>query len=49
VDLSEHGTAVFKNFLFNIAKLKGTFTPVSRHQAALDEIRTIVGDKEVPT
>jgi hypothetical protein len=23
---------IFKNFLFKIAKLRGSFTPVSRHQ-----------------
>lgn len=38
---------MFKNFLFGVAKLSGTYTPKSRHQHAIDEIRAAVGDKEI--
>ena len=47
VDLSLNGTAMVKNFLFKVAKLSGTYTPKSRHQAALDEIREAVGNKSI--
>lgn len=33
VDLSTDGIRMVKNFLFSVAKLSGTYTPKSRHQA----------------
>lgn len=47
VDLSVDGMAMFRNFLFEIAKLKGDFTMKSRQEEAIAEIRQVVGDKSV--
>lgn len=47
VDLSDKGSAMFENFLFGVAKLQGNYTPKSRHQHAIDEIKQAVGDKEI--
>jgi GMP synthase (glutamine-hydrolysing) len=47
VDLTTNGRAMIRNFLVNICDMKPSFTPQSRHQAALDEIRATVGEKEI--
>mmetsp|Transcript_80672 Transcript_80672/g.216215 ORF Transcript_80672/g.216215 Transcript_80672/m.216215 type:complete len:662 (-) Transcript_80672:2-1987(-) len=47
VDLSDNGVKIFSNFLFGIAGLEANFTGANRHQAALKEIRDVVGDKEI--
>ncbi|EKX49437.1 hypothetical protein GUITHDRAFT_157428 [Guillardia theta CCMP2712] len=47
VDLTENGVAIFKHFLFDIAKMSPDYTPESRHEAAIAEIRSIVGTKEI--
>jgi len=45
VDLSEDGVAMLKNFLINVAGFKGDFTPASREEEAIAEIREQVGDE----
>lgn len=47
VDLTTNGRKMIRNFLERICDIKPSFTPKSRHQAALDEIRATVGDKEI--
>mmetsp|Transcript_64039 Transcript_64039/g.103495 ORF Transcript_64039/g.103495 Transcript_64039/m.103495 type:complete len:669 (-) Transcript_64039:47-2053(-) len=47
VDLTENGRTMIKNFLQGICAIQPNFTPDSRHQAALAEIRATVGDKEI--
>jgi len=47
VDLTENGRLIIQNFLERISGIKPSFTPKSRHQAALDEIRATVGSKEI--
>jgi len=47
VDLTTNGRKIIENFLVKICDMKRSFTPQSRHQAALDEIRATVGDKEI--
>jgi GMP synthase (glutamine-hydrolysing) len=39
VDLTVNGKNIFKNFLYNIAGLKGTFTLQDREQVSVDYIR----------
>jgi GMP synthase (glutamine-hydrolysing) len=45
VDLTECGSALLRNFLFNIAGCTGTFTPVSRQELAMQYIRRSVDDR----
>lgn len=47
VDLTVEGNKMFENFLFEICKLKPNFTMVSRKVAAIEEIRSTVGDQKV--
>ena len=47
VDLTTNGRKMIKNFLEGICGIRPNFTPKSRHQAALEEIRETVGDKEI--
>lgn len=47
VDLTLNGKKILKNFLFDIAGLKGDFTMTSRQQQAIAYIRKIVGNKKV--
>ena len=47
VDLTEHGTAMLRNFLFNVAGLTGSFTLRSREAECLEHIRTTVGTHKV--
>ena len=46
VDLSEYGDTVFRTFLFRIAGLKPTFTPVSREKAAIAYIQKCLNQFE---
>lgn len=47
VDLTDHGKQMFRNFLFNVAGLHGTYTLVDREQISIDYIRNAVKDKKV--
>ena len=47
VNLSTNGKLMLKNFLYNIANLKGTFTMRSRESECIDYIRKTVGDHKV--
>jgi len=47
VDLTIEGTKMFSNFLFEVCKLKPSFTPSCRKEAAIKEIREAVGDAKV--
>ena len=47
VDLSVDGPAIFRNFLFKVCKLSGSFTMASREKTAIHYIRDTVGDKKV--
>ncbi len=47
VDLTVHGKKIFKNFLYGIAGLKGTYTVDNRQQQAIDYIKKAVGNKKV--
>lgn len=46
VDLSVDGRQMLRNFLFEVAGLKGDFTPASREETALAEIRAAVGTEQ---
>lgn len=47
VDLTEHGSRMLANFLFNIAKFAGNYTIESREEKAVEYIKKAVGDKKV--
>ena len=47
VTLSTNGNAMLKNFLYNIAGLKGTFTMRSRESECIEYIRKVVGNNKV--
>jgi len=47
VDLSLEGMAMLKNYLINVCGFKGDFTPASREEEAIKEIREQVGDNNV--
>eukprot|EP00756_Hemistasia_phaeocysticola_P007803 Hpha_TRINITY_DN14403_c0_g2::TRINITY_DN14403_c0_g2_i1::g.157775::m.157775/K01951/guaA, GMPS; GMP synthase (glutamine-hydrolysing) len=47
VDLSVNGAKVMQNFLFNVAGLKGTFTPESREVSCIRKIKEQVGPNMV--
>lgn len=47
VDLSEDGKTILKNFLYEVAKCKGTFSMKSREAACIQYIRETVGDHKV--
>eukprot|EP00928_Gymnodinium_smaydae_P011683 TRINITY_DN14285_c0_g1_i1.p1 TRINITY_DN14285_c0_g1~~TRINITY_DN14285_c0_g1_i1.p1 ORF type:complete len:689 (-),score=192.47 TRINITY_DN14285_c0_g1_i1:207-2273(-) len=47
VDLSENGTAMLRNFLFGVCKLRGSFTPQSREQQCIQQIREKVRESMV--
>ncbi|XP_013774803.1 GMP synthase [glutamine-hydrolyzing]-like [Limulus polyphemus] len=47
VNLTEKGKEIMKNFLYDIASLKGTFTLKSREIECIEFIRKTVGDKKV--
>jgi len=47
VDLTENGSSIFKNFLFNICKLTPTFTLDNRLNSMIDDIRSHVKTKKV--
>jgi len=47
VDLSEDGMKMLDNFLKKVAGFKGDFTPKSREEEAIKEIREQVGDNDV--
>lgn len=47
VDLTENGKKMFSNFLFEICKLQGDFTPEDREMLAIQEIQSTIGDKNV--
>ncbi|XP_043219698.1 GMP synthase [glutamine-hydrolyzing]-like isoform X2 [Amphibalanus amphitrite] len=47
VDLTEHGTAMLRNFLYNVAGVTGSFTLRSREVECLENIRTAVGSQKV--
>ncbi|XP_014681879.1 PREDICTED: GMP synthase [glutamine-hydrolyzing]-like [Priapulus caudatus] len=47
VDLSVNGLAMLRNFLFDIALCKATYTLQSREQSCIDEIRSVVGNNKV--
>jgi GMP synthase (glutamine-hydrolysing) len=47
VDLTDHGTDMLHNFLFNVARLEPSYTLEDRMQTAIDYIRTQVGDRQV--
>jgi GMP synthase (glutamine-hydrolysing) len=49
VDLTTCGTDIFRNFLYEICKFKGTYTMKSRKDTAIQEIKDTVGDKDVLT
>ncbi|KAL7534119.1 hypothetical protein ACHAWF_004736 [Thalassiosira exigua] len=46
-DLSQYGSNIISNFLFHVAGLEASFTLEDRHQAALQEIRDTVGNRDV--
>ncbi|KAJ9441657.1 GMP synthase [Diplonema papillatum] len=47
VDLSVNGKEMLQNFLFKICKLDGSFTPETREEFCINQIREQVGDKNV--
>lgn len=47
VDLTLEGTAMFRNFLYNICKFKGSFNLANREVGAIASIRDAVGDNNV--
>ena len=47
VDLSRDGVAMFRNFLYGVCGLSGSYSMESRQQAAIDYIQQSVGDKKV--
>ncbi len=47
VDLTDNGKQMMKNFLYEIAKFKGTFTMKSREQECIDYIKETVGNHKV--
>jgi GMP synthase (glutamine-hydrolysing) len=47
VDLTEHGQAIFSNFLFKIAKFEGSFTVENRADQAVTYLQKAIGDKNV--
>ncbi len=47
VELTEHGTAILRNFLYEACKVSGTFTLEDRLEQTVEEIRKTVGDREV--
>ncbi|CAF1162237.1 unnamed protein product [Adineta ricciae] len=47
VDLTDNGMQIFKNFLFDIAHCRGTFTMGSRIDEAFTSIRSFVKDQNV--
>lgn len=47
VDLSDNGLAMMKNFLYEVAKCKGTYTMKSREAACIKYIRETTGDHKV--
>mmetsp|Transcript_2378 Transcript_2378/g.3130 ORF Transcript_2378/g.3130 Transcript_2378/m.3130 type:complete len:665 (+) Transcript_2378:50-2044(+) len=47
VDLTLHGKKIFRNFLFHICNLSGTFKLEDREQASIKYLREKIGDKKV--
>lgn len=47
VDLTEHGNQIFKNFLFEVAGLKASYTMEDRRSEAVRYIREQAGEREV--
>jgi len=47
VDLTINGKKIFKNFLYDIVGLKGTYTVDNRQQQAIEYIKKTVGSKKV--
>lgn len=47
VDLSPDGVAMFKNFLFGICKLSGSYSMGCRQELAIKMIQETVGEKQV--
>ena len=47
VDLTENGRRIFSNFLFDIAKCKGSYTIKSREASCISYIQETVGDHKV--
>ena len=47
MDLSENGVEMIRNFLFEVAKCKGTYTLRSREAACIKHIRETTGDHKV--
>lgn len=47
VDLTINGKKIFKNFLYDIVGLKGTYTVDNRQQQAIEYIQKTVGNKKV--
>ena len=47
VDLTLNGKKIFKNFLYDIVGLKGSYTADNRQQRAIDYIKKTVGNKKV--
>lgn len=47
VNLTTNGHLMLRNFLFNIARLSGTFTIKSREAECIDYIRRTVGNQKV--
>ena len=47
VDLTEHGIQMMRNFLYEVAKCKGTYTMKSREAACIQYIRETAGEHKV--
>lgn len=47
VDLTENGTAMLKNFLYDVAKCKGTYSLQCRKELCVKYIRETVGSHKV--
>lgn len=47
VDLSPDGTAMLKNFLYDVCGLSGTYSMGCRQELAIEMIQKTVGDKKV--
>ena len=47
VDLSVNGLSMIKNFLYEVAKLKASFTMQSREVSCINYIKETVGDNKV--
>lgn len=47
VELSVNGVQMFKNFLFDIAKLSGGYSIEDRESQCIRELREVVGDRKV--